>query len=233
MNEIAISNADLTFNTDKVTVTEVGLEFHKRLDTREWTALGEQIGRVVKASMFMVGDWLIHREDELGGGKRGGDRRSRNGKGRPAEIKERYRLAQEITGLNEDTLAKAAWVCRHVPTNLRRRNLMFEHHYAVAKLPSDDQVAWLNAAEKHKMGKRRLARSIEAGRVLTPKELEPDPNDRPIETFNPWVNRICILYGKFKDTGYMKTTHKAKREAMRRDLRPVVDIYEELAGDFK
>lgn len=230
MNELAISNDELTFNTDKLTVTDVGIEFHEWLTDEEWTDLGRKLGRVVKASMFMIGDWLIHRERELGGGTRGGGEKGKlGGKGRPEDIDARYRRAAELTGLDEDTLQVAAWVCRNVPPKFRRRNLAFAHHKVVAKLPEPDQERWLGLAEKHKMGKRRLARSIEAGRVLKPEELEPDPNDKPIETFNPWVNRICILYGKFKDTGYMKTAHKEKREAMRRDLRPVVDIYEELA----
>jgi len=133
-----------------------------------------------------------------------------------------------LTELNTDILRWAATVCRRVPANVRRSTLAFEHHKVVSKLQIEDQVAWLGAAEKHKMGTRRLARSIEAGRVLKPEELQPDPSDKAIETFNPWVNRICILYGKFKDTGYMKTAHKEKREAMRRDLLPVVEIYEEL-----
>ena len=230
MNELAISNDELTINNDKVTVTDVGLEFHQWLTDEEWTELGRKLGRVVKASMFMIGDWLIHREDELGGGQRGGGEKGKfGGKGRPDEIEKRYELARQITGLDVDTLVRAATVCRQIPANTRRRGLAFEHHKIVAKLPESDQERWLGLAEKHKMGKRRLARSIEAGRVLKPEELEPDPNDKPIETFNPWVNRICILYGKFKESGYMKTTHKEKREAMRRDLRPVVDIYEELA----
>lgn len=227
MNELAITNDELTINNDKVTVTEVGLQFHDRLTDDEWTDLGHRIGRVVKASMFMVGDWLIHREEEIGGGIQGG-----GGKGRPKEIEARYQQAKVITDLNEDTLATAAWVSRSIDVNSRRRELAFEHHKIVAKLNADQQREWLNTAVKHKMGTRRLARSIEAGRVLKPEELQPDPADKPIETFNPWVNRICILYGKFKDTGYMKTAHKEKREAMRRDLLPVVKIYEELADEF-
>lgn len=227
MNSLAITNDDLTFNSAKVTVTEVGIQFHERLTDEEWTDLGHRIGRVVKASMFMVGDWLIHREEELGGGKQGG-----GGKGRPDEIEERYELAAKIMELEVETLRWAATVCRKVPANVRRSTLGFAHHKIVAKFDESTQEKWLNLAEKHKMGKRRLARSIEAGRVLKPEELLPDPNDNPIETFNPWVNRICILYGKFKDTGYMKTAHKEKREAMRRDLLPVVKIYEELADEF-
>lgn len=228
MNALAISNDELTINNDKITVTDVGLQFHERLSDNEWTSLGHRIGRVAKASMFMVGDWLIHGEEMLGGGKSGGDHRSEKGKIRPCEIEDRYQRAKEITGLNTDTLANAAWVCRSVPINSRRRELFFEHHKVVAKLDPETQEEWLKLAEKHKMGKRRLARSIEAGRVLQPEDLQPDPNDKAIETFNPWVNRICILYGKFKDTGYMKTAHKEKREAMQRDLLPVVKIYEEL-----
>jgi hypothetical protein len=229
MNELAITNDELTINNDKVTVTEVGLQFHDRLTDEEWTDLGHRIGRVVKASMFMVGDWLIHREEELGGGKHGGDRRSIDAKGRPDEIKERYEVAKRITGLAIDTLEWAARVCRAVPTKLRRRNLNFEHHKIVAKYDEATQDKWLKLAENHDMGKRRLARSIEAGRVLSPKELEPDPNDKPIETFCVWVNRICGLHRRFIDAGYIAEASREKKEAMRRDLRPVVDIYEELA----
>lgn len=223
MNELAITNDELTINNDKVTVTEVGLQFHERLTDEEWTDLGHRIGRVVKASMFMVGDWLIHREDELGGGKQGG--RSE----RPAEIEERYLRAKEITGVEIHTLQNAASVCRRVPFNSRRQELSFDHHSRVTKLELEEQKKWLKLAVKHKMGARRLARSIEAGRVLTPKELEPDPNDKPIETFNVWVNRICGLHRRFIDAGYIAEASREKKEAMRRDLRPVVDIYEELA----
>lgn len=225
MKALAISNDDLTLNSDKVTVTEIGLQFHQQLTDEEWSKLGQRIGRVVKASMFMVGDWLIYGEEQLGGGKVGG--RSE----RPLEIDERYKHSAKILDLDEETLRVAAWVSRKVPFNVRRATLSFSHHKVVAKHAPETQAEWLGLAEKHEMGTRRLARSIEAGRVLTPKELEPDPTDKAIETFNPWVNRICILYGKFKDTGYMKTAHKEKREAMRRDLRPVVEIYEELAKE--
>lgn len=222
MNALAITNEELTINNEKVTVTDIGLQFHDTLTNEEWTELGHRIGRVVKASMFMVGDWLIYREEDLGGGVQGR-------RGRPEEIEKRYEVAAEITGLSIETLEKAASVCRQIEQKFRRRNLSFEHHKVVAKLDEIEQDKWLKLAEKHSMGKRRLARSIEAGRVLTPKELEPDPNDKPIETFCVWVNRICGLHRRFIDAGYIAEASREKREAMRRDLRPVVDIYEALA----
>ena len=224
-NQLAITNDELTFNNDKVTVTEVGLQFHERLTDEEWTALGHRIGRVTKSSMFMIGDWLIHREEELGGGKEGG------GKGRPEEIERRYERASEITELDIDSLRWAATVCRKVPTTVRRRTVAFAHHRLVAKLSPPEQDKWLALAEKHNMGKRRLARSIEAGRVLTPKELEPDPNDQPIETFCVWVNRICGLHRRFLDAGYIAEASPEKRAAMQRDLRPVLEIYQQLAPE--
>ncbi|MEI8309322.1 MAG: hypothetical protein WCH98_01060 [Verrucomicrobiota bacterium] len=227
MNAPAISNDELTINNDKVTVTEVGLHFRERLTDEEWTSLGNRIGRLAKASMFMVGDWLIHREAELGGGKHGGDRHG--GKGRPGEIEERYQQAAEITGLNVDTLADSAWVCRSVAINSRRTELTFTHHRIVARYDEPTQTKWLKLAEKHKMGKRRMARSIEAGRVLKPEELQPAQNDNAIETFCVWVNRICGLWRRFQDAGYISEASPEKKEAMRRDLRPVVEIYEELA----
>ncbi len=224
-NDLAITNDELTINNERVTVTEVGLRFQKRLSDDEWTALGHRIGRMVKASMFMIGDWLIHREEELGGGLKYGRRKMSE------EIERRYEMATKITGLSTETLEKAASVCRNVANGLRRRNLYFEHHYTVAKLPPAEQDKWLALAEKHNMGKRRLARSIEAGRVLTPEELEPDPNDQPIETFCVWVNRISGLYRRFLDAGYITEASPEKRAAMQRDLRPVLEIYQQLAPE--
>ena len=188
MKKTTISNDELTINSCKVTVTEVGLEFHAWLTDEEWTDLGRRLGRVAKASVFMIGDWLIHREERLGGGKPGG-----GGKGRPAEIEKRYEIASEITGLTIDGLANAASVCRSVPANSRRRELAFEHHKLVAKLPEPDQERWLGLAAEHKMGKRRLARSIEAGCVLAPGKLETNlnPNDKPAEIFRVRVNQIA------------------------------------------
>ena len=223
-NDLAITNDELTINNEKVTVTEVGLRFHETLSDDEWTALGHRIGRMVKASMFMIGDWLVHREEEFGGGRKGG-----GGKGRPEEIEKRYELASRITELDIDSLRWAATVCRKVPANVRRGTLAFTHHKVVSKLSPPEQDKWLALAEKHGMGKRRLARSIEAGRVLAPKELEPDPNDQPIETFCVWVNRISGLYRRFLDAGYIADAPPEKRAAMQRDLRPVLDIYEKLA----
>jgi len=46
-------------------------------------------------------------------------------------------------------------VCRNVADGLRRRNLYFEHHYTVAKLPPSEQGKWLALAEKHNTDGRR------------------------------------------------------------------------------
>ena len=224
MKKTTISNDELTINSRKVTVTEVGLEFHAWLTDEEWTDLGCRIGRVAKASMFMIGDWLIHREAELGGGKEGRG-------GRPEEIERRYERAMEITGLDEDTLRWAAGVCRKIPFTVRRSTVSFAHHKVVAKLPEPDQERWLELAAEHKMGKRRLARSIEAGCVLAPEKPETatNPSDKPAEIFRVRVNQICGICRRFLDTGSIAEASREKKEALRRDLRPLVDIYEELA----
>ena len=55
----------------------------------------------------------------------------------------------------------------------------------------------------------------------------------------PPVSRVCLLLGfdgsicgiyrRFLDTGSIAEASREKKEALRRDLRPLVDIYEELA----
>ena len=53
--------------------------------------------------------------------------------------------------------------------------------------------------------------------------------DKPAETFRVRVNQICGIYRRFLDTGSIAEASREKKEALRRDLRPLVDLYEELA----
>ncbi len=115
-------------------------------------------------------------------------------------------------------------------------SLSWEHHRKVARIRDDfKKTRWLElAAQKKIEGKpistRRLARSIDAGRLLTPAEMRANDTDRGIENCHPYVNSICAFWGKLMRSGWLDSATPEKREALRQDLRPVVEIYERLAG---
>jgi len=101
-----------------------------------------------------------------------------------------YDAALAATDLDRPTLWTYAHVARRVPSSLRNKELSWEHHKAVAKLPAENQERWLKLAEDlqtkgEPLSTRRLRKSIIVGRLLTPEELHPDPTDRGIENHIP------------------------------------------------
>jgi hypothetical protein len=135
--------------------------------------------------------------------------------------------------LDRTTLSSYAYVSRNVPSSLRNELLSWEHHKAVARLDEPDQERWLQVALKNESGTgpvstRRLRRSIIAGRLLTPEELHPDPADRGIENHIPYVNRLVALWARMKERRWLQRSTHEQRAAFKRDLQPVVEIYNQL-----
>lgn len=78
-----------------------------------------------------------------------------------------YTAAIETTGYEYDTLRNMVWVADNVDLSLRNDNLSFTHHAAVAPLPPDQQVEWLDRAEVQSMSVRDLRSAIAAEKHLT------------------------------------------------------------------
>ena len=111
--------------------------------------------------------------------------------------------------------------------------LSWEHHRAVALLDHDAQSHWISVtvAENdagRRMSSRRLRRSIEAGRVVTIEELKPVAADTGILNHIPFMNRLVGWWSRMRDSGWLKTASADKRAALKRDLQPIVEIYEQL-----
>ena len=78
------------------------------------------------------------------------------------------------------------------------------------------------------MSTRRLRKSLNLGRVATAADLEPDPADKGQLNYIPFVNRICCWWRRLQAERFLATATKAQREVIRRDLEPVVTIYNQL-----
>lgn len=78
------------------------------------------------------------------------------------------------------------------------------------------------------MSSRRLRRSIDAGRVVTVEELKPEPADNGTLNHIPFVNRLVGWWAQMRNAGWLKNASPEKRAALKRDLQPIIEIYQEL-----
>lgn len=112
-----------------------GLEISRDLTYEEVESIAFVLSRTFDASRFGLADALDHAERRWGEGK--------------------YSQLAEVTRRTEGGLMTMAWVARRVPREIRRRELTFSHHEAVAGLKVPDtedepdheaQARWLQHA---------------------------------------------------------------------------------------
>lgn len=214
-------------DTPKFTISRTGLEVHDHLSFEEWSSLAPMLNEVARGVAFVIGDWLLYGKDRFdeSDGKTGSP---------AARVRsEDYEAAIHLTGIDRATLHNYAWVARRTPSSLRNELLSWEHHRVVAKLPEPDQKRWLKiAAENQQNGKpvstRRLRRSISAGRLLETDEVNLPENDRGIENHIPFVNRLVAWWARMREKGWHDDATPEQRAAVKRDLEPIVAIYNEL-----
>ncbi|MEI6534601.1 MAG: hypothetical protein WCN98_04610 [Verrucomicrobiaceae bacterium] len=205
----------------KFTVSRTGLSVHQELSFDEWAALAPRLNEASRCVAFLIGDWLIY-----------GEARFNNGTGKPSRRvrSEDYERAISSTGLDRTTLHAYAHVARKVQPATRLEALSWEHHKAVAKLKSHDQVRWLRIAAESggSVSSRRLRKSITAGRLLSVAELKLDPADRGIPNHIPHINRLRAWWADMKKAHWLECASKVQRARLKRDLLPVIKIFEQL-----
>lgn len=207
----------------KVTVSRIGMRISDKLSVEEWQELATSIGEAASSIAFIVGDWLVYGQS-LFGTQGDPDRKVDH----PS-----YQLALKATGLDLSTLQNYAYVSRNIPYSLRTERLSWEHHRVVAKLPEGEQKDWIEAcvAEEdagRRMSTRRLRKSLNLGRIATDKDLEPDDSDKGVENHIPFVNRLSVWWKRMQADRFLATATRDQREALKRDLEPVVSIYNQL-----
>lgn len=198
----------LAINDPKFAITPTGIQFNEELSFEEWDDLGQKLAPIAKSIGFIIGDWINYGE------KRWGDR---------------YEEALERTGMAYQTLRNYAYVARKVHLSCRQDKLGFEHHAVVAKLKTpDEQEHWLGMAVKHKLGKRRLQKSINFGRLATEQEVAGDPHDKRHTTYLSLLNKIRRWWQDQTETAPVDEWDEERRQALKEDFEFVKDIYEAL-----
>ena len=216
-------NTTIILPNPKVSISPVGMQISSELSFEEWSELATSIGQAARSIGFIIGDWLVYGQS-LFGTEGFADRRVDSAS---------YQLAINATGLDLSTLQNYAYVSRNMPFSLRSERLSWEHHRLVAKLPETEQQEWIEAclAEEdagRRMSTRRLRKSLNLGRIATQNDLEPDDSDKGIENHIPFVNRLVVWWKRMQADRFLAEASDEQRAAIKRDLEPVITIYNQL-----
>lgn len=216
-------NAAVTLPNPKVTITRTGLCIDSELSFQEWSELAESIGSAARSIGFIVGDWLVYGQSLFGT------------EGFPEKRVDpaSYELAVAATGLDLSTLQNYAYVSRSIPYSRRTEHLSWEHHRLLAKLPDADQERWIDTCVAEgragrRVSTRRLRKSLNLGRVATDADMEPEPADKGIDNHIPFVNRLVGWWRRMQQDRFLDNASPEEREALKRDLEPVISIYDQL-----
>ena len=198
----------LAINDPKFVITPTGIQFNEELSFEEWEELGQKLAPVGKSIGFIIGDWINYGEKHYG---------------------DKYEDAIKRTGMAYQTLRDFSYVARRVQLSLRNDKLDFTHHRVVAKLKdSEDQQHWLHMAVKHKLGIRRLRKSINFGRLATEQEVAGDPHDKRHTTYLSLLNKIRRWWQEQIEKAPVDQWDEERRQALKEDFEFVKDIYEAL-----
>lgn len=136
-------------NRDKFNVMTTGVQFADTVTQKDWEAFGEMVVNINTAIQWIIGDWLAY--------------------GIQREWGKTYEEAAQLTGYTVETLRDFVWVASSIDLSLRNDTLSFTHHRAVAHLPPEQQVSFLETAAKERWSMRTL-RSQVSGDATPPSK---------------------------------------------------------------
>ena len=216
-------NQVLHLPTPKANISPIGLQFTGDLTLDEWKSLAPSLGQAARSVAFVIGDWLVYGDSLFG----------TDGPPNKRVASALYEFATKHTGIDITTLQNFAYVSRNVPYPLRTEQLSWEHHRLIAKLPEPEQANWIETCISEnqtgqRMSTRRLRKSLNLGRVATPKDMEPDVADQGVENHIPFVNRLSVWWKRMQADQFLTNSTREQRQALKRDLEPIVSIYKQL-----
>lgn len=195
----------LPIHIPKVKATAIGLLFDEQLTADEWASIWPQFELVADRIQWLIGDWLVY--------------------GQKNNYGEKYEKQIAVTGYKYKSLANMTSVCRSVQFSLRRENLTFGHHALVSSFEPKQQQQWLELAEANRWDIQKLSSEIRraAGK---PQEK----NQQSLGLFIPtkWVSLGVDWFRKQFANQPVERWPADRREILKRELEPVVEIYNKL-----
>lgn len=177
--------------------------FKPETDFKDWLEAGRKLCEVSACSLWWIGDWLNYGEAKWG---------------------KKYEAAVEVIGYDYVTLKAAAWVARSIKVSTRIQSLSWSHHREVASEEIKDKAKWLRKAQENNWTVSELRRAIrESG-------AEFHDNERSRNAFNvmKWAMDGVRWLKTEMNTKPIEQWPKEQREAIKKDLQPLIEIYEKL-----
>ncbi|HUU52578.1 MAG TPA: hypothetical protein VMW92_06085 [Candidatus Heimdallarchaeota archaeon] len=165
------------------------LNIDQSVSEEDYFKIGQALLTIKGTLQWWIGDWI----------NAGKEKYSRN----------KYDIALYEFHYTYGTLANIASICEKVKSSCRHENLSFEHHRAVAPLPPEEQVFWLDNAEKPpdrvygKWSVRELWKRIIDTRLLAEK------SDYLKETKDKYFIYISTKDNVYNYSGYIEVLNRS------------------------
>lgn len=139
--------------TEFWSVNESGIELRANMPHEDWRNLAkatldhfEETGRTHARAMFMVGDVLNYGEREYG-----------------EEYADAIDATRAAIRRSIKTIQNVSWISKSIPAHIRHVDtLTLAHHEVVAKLPPEEQVSFLAAADDEELTVAELKKRVKA-----------------------------------------------------------------------
>lgn len=184
-------------------LSRVGAEFPEDLDILTWRVIGQRLCDVSACSLWWIGDWVNYGERRYG---------------------EKYQEAVTLTEYAMGTLRNAAWVASAVQLSHRCDNLSWSHHREVADLKPAEQKRFLRLAEARGLSVDELRQEI---RKDNAEYVEQSTSGHGFSVVRWGLQGVSWFKKQFQDEPITAMSPE-RRAALRADLKPIVDIYDEL-----
>jgi hypothetical protein len=199
----------------RLTVTNA--EFDEGMSFESWLKNGQRLCQVGASVAWWIGAWVNAGERMFG--------LSNDEPGTPRQVT-KYARAMEVTGYAYQTLADAAWVEGAVPVSFRKETLSWSHHREVAHLEAKDQQKFLQLASEGQWSVSQLRQAIRKDMAT---EAEQPTLRGPLGfVLSKPVGDIMRWFRVQLEEQPVDDMPKERREALKRELRPIVDVYETL-----
>lgn len=184
------------------TLTPTSLTMQDNASPEDYKRVIQALAQANNGLQWWVGDWLVQAGKKYG---------------------ETYKGWVAGLGWDYQTLRNCKYVSANVQMSLRKDNLPWYHHAAVAHLAPAEQQRWLDVAAKKKLSVRLLRECIEKNIM---------PGDRKTinvmrsDTIEQWAG---VPMRQWKRNVFERLLDKATKERLKewaRHLKPAADMYQ-------
>jgi hypothetical protein len=138
-DDAIVKQEDGTLSFAGVLISRRGIADFGDITQIQWQTLGDYLANLNTSIQWLIGDWLVHGENQ------------------------RYGSAKELAerlGRTDGSLHQYAYVARRIEFSIRIENLSFGHHQVVASMDTQSQTQWLEKAKNEGWSVAQLRKAI-------------------------------------------------------------------------